>query len=1096
MNFNTNFMYNITKQGIAKVMLLVAACLALLTTNLHAQCSPDITPPDITCPADITTSVPIGTCSAVVAVSDPVYSDNCAGMVTLSSTLPPGNEFQLGTNLVYFTATDASANSATCLMEVLVSGGISPAVCKDQDTVFANVSGATIYDPFSLLEGGPYNCSTIMGSLNFNGPATPNVTLTGTGDKTVYVWVSMPGNIWNKCWGIVHVKPADCSMDVTPPEVPCDQFYLIETNVNGPNTTILNAEVLDEGSTDNCTPAASLDFRISLTSLPEPPAETSIPVTGTGVFDVYLYVVDASGNWGVCSKPLVVTDPNCTPDVTFPQLDAPADMTISSEELDSYGIDFFDPIPHQASIYAAFGEPVHWDNCSNGNSTIQESYYLLQYPDGSWKRIQRRFFVTDAAGNLTEGVQYIDVYPGYTMHIPGWRLPPDTTTDTLTYNGNTLLATYSDLVFDADCTGERSKIERTWTIIDWNLTGGQPAVFPALDIDNDGVTGDPYDVKAIGDSIWLMNGATPVQSLVKRSSLYTYEQLIRFNYLDTATVYVTGVVYVDSTINCSYETGEPLLAGWKVKAIGSPSNRMYETTTDTNGIYTLNICNDDTSIEISLDVPFNYAGNCASVFNVPVQAGMPAVQNIAVQLSDSCNVMSVDITTPAMRPCFSGHYWVSYCNYSVNLIEGTYVDVTLDSLIDFTSSTIPGNMLSGNTFRFETGDLEAGGCGKFKINYILDCDAEIGATYCSEAHIFPEDPCGWNGPLIVASAQCEQNNVVLQIKNVGTADMPTALEFVVAEDLIMYMYNPFQLNSGEDTIIHVPANGSTWRISAPQPAGYPWGGDAVAVSEGCGGINTLGLVNQMPVSSNNPFTATNCTEASASFDPNDKKAFPSGVGNEHFIRQNVDIEYLIRFQNTGTDTAFTVVIYDTLSPLLNVLSVRPGASSHDYDFDILENNIMRFRFDHILLPDSNTNEAASHGFVKFRVQQQLDNPLDEVIYNQAAIVFDFNDPIFTNTTWHTIGKDFLEVNATDPGKNYGRLLAYPNPSNGVLYLEMPELVQHATFDLTDQMGKTVASKTFSGKTFRFEHTGLPPGIYFFRVTDERGAVYTGKMSLK
>ena len=1088
-------MYNITKLQLFRAFLSTLLFFAGHIAVLHAQCSPDVTPPTITCPADITTNVPAGTCSATVVVPDPVYSDNCPGNVTLTSTIPAGNIFPVGPSVVSFTAADDAGNTAGCTLDVYVTGGIVPPTCKDQDTVIANVSGATVYDPATLLEGGPYNCSVIMGSLNFNGPATPTVTLTGTGNKQVTVWVSGLGNTWNKCWGLVYIKTAGCNPDDTAPTIPCAQTFQTETNQTGPNTTVLEASILGEGSYDNCTDLADLEFRVSLTELPEPPSSTSVTLTGTGSFDAYLYVIDASDNWTLCHKTIEVTSPNCTPDIVPPHLETPAGLTISTEQLNAYNIDFANPTLFVSEINAAFGAADHWDNCSNGNSLIFEVFNLTTYQDGSVKEIKRDILVTDGAGLVTTGTQIISVFPTFTMHIPAWRYPPDTVTDTLSLNGSTLLKTYSDLVFEAACTGEPSKIERTWNVIDWNLLTGNPTAIPlpVLDLDNDGIIGDPYDVKAIGDSIWLMDGNTPVQALVKRSGLYTYEQLIRFNYLDTATYNVTGLVFIDSTANCSYETGETLLTGWKVKAIGSPSSRMYETTTDENGIYTLDICNDDTSVEISLDVPFNYAGSCAAVYTVPVSPGTPAVQNIAAQLSDSCNVMSVDITTPAMRPCFNGLYWVSYCNYSINTIEDTYVDVALDSLIDFTSSTITASLISGNTYRFETGDLEAGECGQFRINYILDCNADVGATYCSEAHIFPEDPCGWSGPLLRASAQCTANNVLLQLKNIGNANMTSPLEFVVAEDLIMYMTNPFYLSSGEDTIIHVPANGSTWRISAPQPAGYPWGGYAIAVSEGCGGINTLGLVNQLLVSSNNPFVATNCTESTSSFDPNDKQAFPTGVGNEHFIHQNTDIEYLIRFQNTGSDTAFTVVIYDTLSPLLYAQSVRPGASSHDYDFDILDNNVLRFRFDHIMLPDSNVNEPASHGFVKFRVKQVADNPLEEVIYNEAAIVFDFNDPIFTNTTWHTIGKDFMEVNATDPGKNFGKLLAYPNPSNGVLYIEMPDLVSHATFDLTDQMGKTVVSKTFSGKTFRFENTSRPSGIYFFRVTDERGAVYTGKI---
>lgn len=55
-----------------------------------------------------------------------------------------------------------------------------------------------------------------------------------------------------------------------------------------------------------------------------------------------------------------------------------------------------------------------------------------------------------------------------------------------------------------------------------------------------------------------------------------------------------------------------------------------------------------------------------------------------------------------------------------------------------------------------------------------------------------------------------------------------------------------------------------------------------------------------------------------------------------------------------------------------------------------------------MLPDSNVNEAASHGFTSFRVKQVPNLPVGTLIENSAAIYFDFNAPVITNTSWHTI----------------------------------------------------------------------------------------------
>ncbi|MBK8427474.1 MAG: hypothetical protein IPL27_16535 [Lewinellaceae bacterium] len=94
---------------------------------------------------------------------------------------------------------------------------------------------------------------------------------------------------------------------------------------------------------------------------------------------------------------------------------------------------------------------------------------------------------------------------------------------------------------------------------------------------------------------------------------------------------------------------------------------------------------------------------------------------------------------------------------------------------------------------------------------------------------------------------------------------------------------------------------------------------------------------------------------------------PTGRRGGTLYSQGEEIEYLIRFQNTGTDTAFTVMIMDTISTLFDITSLRPGASSHPYTFNLLGQGVAQFVFSNIMLPDSNVNEVASHGFVKLTI---------------------------------------------------------------------------------------------------------------------------------
>lgn len=143
--------------------------------------------------------------------------------------------------------------------------------------------------------------------------------------------------------------------------------------------------------------------------------------------------------------------------------------------------------------------------------------------------------------------------------------------------------------------------------------------------------------------------------------------------------------------------------------------------------------------------------------------------------------------------------------------------------------------------------------------------------------------------------------------------------------------------------------------------------------------------------------AFECLENIGSYDPNDKAIYLNGFADKDVIGTEDEIEYLIRFQNTGTDTAFTVRVEDELTEDFDLSSVWPVAASHDFTWE-LDRSRLVVTFDDIQLVDSTKNEADSHGFIKFNVQLKDNRPEPgSIVENTAEIYFDFNDPIVTNT---------------------------------------------------------------------------------------------------
>ena len=178
------------------------------------------------------------------------------------------------------------------------------------------------------------------------------------------------------------------------------------------------------------------------------------------------------------------------------------------------------------------------------------------------------------------------------------------------------------------------------------------------------------------------------------------------------------------------------------------------------------------------------------------------------------------------------------------------------------------------------------------------------------------------------------------------------------------------------------------------------------------------------------FTSALGQKILCAFDPNDKSVLPD---NEELL-QTDEMEYQIRFQNTGNDTAFTIVIRDTLSPVFDKESFAVLSASHLYTvtLDVLTGEII-FTFNNIQLPDSNVNKKESNGFIRYKVRLKNNLELLTEIKNTAYIYFDRNPSIVTNTT-HQVLVNELTTGITANGKEVSGN-AYPNPAKDVINMQ-------------------------------------------------------------
>jgi uncharacterized repeat protein (TIGR01451 family) len=303
---------------------------------------------------------------------------------------------------------------------------------------------------------------------------------------------------------------------------------------------------------------------------------------------------------------------------------------------------------------------------------------------------------------------------------------------------------------------------------------------------------------------------------------------------------------------------------------------------------------------------------------------------------------------------------------------------------------------------------------------------------------------------------------------------------------------------GDSVVFMFAGTGGTIRLEADQHPLHPGNSHPNANVENCGnGTWSPGIINTMPQNDADPIIDIYCGQVTAPIDPNDKIGFPLGVGTTHAIRQNQQIEYLIRFQNVGTDTAFNIVIRDTLSTDLNIFTVQSEVASHPYEFRMYGPRILEWRFDNIMLPDSNVNEAASHGFVKFTVQQNPDLPIGTVIENNAAIYFDFEAPVITNTYFHTITNFSIQV-STEKINNFetASVKVIPNPfsNNALLQVEGLDNNENLELEIFSLNGQRIQqlSNSQNGQ-FNLSKGEMTQGIYIFTVKQGDKIVARGKM---
>ncbi|MCC6461687.1 MAG: hypothetical protein IT260_14525 [Saprospiraceae bacterium] len=561
------------------------------------------------------------------------------------------------------------------------------------------------------------------------------------------------------------------------------------------------------------------------------------------------------------------------------------------------------------------------------------------------------------------------------------------------------------------------------------------------------------------------------------------------------TVRIETRVWIDSNGNCEPDAGDTPVADQQVLLASAKQTTLRPT--GNNGQVGFTYLKNG-PLQLSLPhFPDAHWGLCEEPIALnPDTATLDTIRKtlLLVPLS-ACPELRVELGLPAVfRSCLVD----SYVQVSVQNTGGAPATAVQTAIVVppvfevLAAEPLPAGQ-SGDTLFFGPLDLNPFEKTSVKLRVKTKCDTFLlGQTQCWEAFALLGNACPDSGPPaseIRLAAQCLADTAIrFTLRNIGDATTQAPHQYVLYRNTTPVDTVAFSLAAQQSLVFEVPADGSTQRLEATRRDD---GTLTATALEHCGGL-TPGMVNAFWLDDSQPNARFACREVVGAFDPNQKTAVPTGIGPAHLLAANRPLQYTIDFQNTGTDTAFQVLLRDVLPAQVDPGSFLPGVASHPYAWEIRGLDTLEVLFSPIALPDSNVNEPASHGFFSFAIAQKPDLPDGSILENTASIIFDFNPPIVTNTVRHTIGELSVSVDAPQRHPDLWQVLGNPTRESAIFQAKT-WIGGAKQFELYNSAGRRVRQARFEGQAFEFRREALAGGLYFYKILDVQGRVFSGKM---
>jgi hypothetical protein len=459
-----------------------ASCRSLVTVR-------DTIKPTINCPAPISINTNVGFCYASnINLGTPTRSDNCLGLgmpIGRFNNNPVNSttQFPVGINIVVWTVTDISGNTATCTQTITVVDSQVPVITcpADQTVSFSSSCNYVIPNiiPSVLVnENCTYNItqSPVSGTVATSPSTLITITVTdlsgnsATCNTRITAIDNVGPNIVCKDTLVIAINEY--------PEIPAHKFITSASDNCSGNNVVITARRMG----NICGTQTPDDFGPYINLCCDDVNDT---------LTIVVRVTDQRNNFTDCMVALVVQD-KLVPSISIPlpDISVSCEFPLNLNNLNVFGtfvpsgttrqnIVINDPNTFYPPSGIAGQSGVFNENCPNATVTSTLRNLLTMCNTGE---IKRDFVIRDIAGNITTFTQTIFVidrdkfdrnditWPSENVYFDDCNNanPPIAVTGSPIINNDNCsqaAATQSDQTFahPLHC----KYIRRTWTVIDW-----------------------------------------------------------------------------------------------------------------------------------------------------------------------------------------------------------------------------------------------------------------------------------------------------------------------------------------------------------------------------------------------------------------------------------------------------------------------------------------------------------------------------------------------------------------------------------------------------------------------------------------------------